>query len=101
MTAHSILCRSDHQLNHLSPSSSISASNHKSLPRSSLGNDDLIKPDRMVLRWLRHHGVDVSADEAREIIATLAQTITLSGKRLTLWEIDHAMWQAGRLLPAR
>jgi hypothetical protein len=66
-----------------------------------IGNDDRVKPDRMVLRWLRHHGVDVSAEEAREIIAALAQTITLAGKRLTPWEIDHAMWQAGRTLPVR
>ncbi|SMG55761.1 hypothetical protein SAMN02745947_04665 [Rhodococcus rhodochrous J3] len=65
-----------------------------------VGNDDVIKPDRMVLRWLRHHGVDVGPEGAREIIATLAASLTATiGTPVTPWEIDHAMWTAGRLLP--
>ncbi|WP_232334086.1 hypothetical protein [Rhodococcus sp. WB1] len=64
-----------------------------------VGNDDLIKPDRMVLRWLGHHGVDVGPEGAREIIASLAESLTATtGKLVTPWEIDHAMWTAGRLL---
>ncbi|MEE2032322.1 hypothetical protein [Rhodococcus chondri] len=65
-----------------------------------VGNDDLIKPDRMVLRWLRHHGVDVSPEVARGVIATVAESLTATtGKPVTPWEVDHAMWNAGRLLP--
>lgn len=65
-----------------------------------MGNNDLIKPDRMVLRWLRHHGVDVSPEGAREVIATLTEHLAArTGNPFTPWEIDHAMWNAGRLLP--
>jgi hypothetical protein len=46
-----------------------------------IGNDDLIKPDRMVLRWVRHQGVDVTADEARNLIAVLAKFMTESTEK--------------------
>ena len=67
-----------------------------------VGNDDLIKPDRMVLRWLAHHGVDVDPVAARDIIAEL---VTAVGSRLerdvTAWEIAHAIWDAGRQLGSK
>jgi hypothetical protein len=67
-----------------------------------IGNDDLIKPDRMVLRWLRHQGVNVSADEARELIAALAPILSeRCSRRVTPWEIDHALWKAGKSLARR
>ena len=62
-----------------------------------IGNDDLIKPDRMVLRWLEQHGVKTDPDGAREIIAALMPKVRLSGNRQpTAWEIDHAIWLATR-----
>lgn len=67
-----------------------------------IGQDDLIKPDRMVLRWFEHHGAIVDPAGARDIIA---QLITPVGQRLgravTAWEIDHAIWGAGRGLAGR
>ena len=33
-----------------------------------IGQDDLIKPDRMVLRWFKRHGVIVDPDGARDLI---------------------------------
>jgi hypothetical protein len=67
-----------------------------------VGQDDLIKPDRMVSRWFRHYGVVVDPGGARDVIAKL---VTAIGPRLgrdgTAWEIDHALWSAGRGLPAR
>ena len=62
-----------------------------------LGNDDLIKPDRMVLRWLESQGVQTDPDGARSIIDSLASKVELpGGRRPTAWEIDHAIWLTTR-----
>lgn len=62
-----------------------------------IGQDDLIKPDRMVLRWFRHHGVTVDPVGARDLIAALVPAVNAGLKRpVTAWEIDHALWNAGR-----
>lgn len=62
-----------------------------------IGQDDLIKPDRMVLRWFRHHGVTVDPVGARDLIAALVPAVSTGLKRpVTAWEIDHALWNAGR-----
>lgn len=62
-----------------------------------VGQDDLIKPDRMVLRWFKSHGVVVDPIGARDLIAALVPAVGARLKRrVTAWEIDHAMWSAGR-----
>jgi hypothetical protein len=62
-----------------------------------IGQDDLIKPDRMVLRWFKHHGVVVDPIGARDLIATLVPAVSARFKHtVTAWEIDHALWLAGR-----
>lgn len=62
-----------------------------------IGQDDLIKPDRMVLRWFRYHGVMVDPVGARDLIAALVPAVSTGLKRpVTAWEIDHALWNAGR-----
>jgi hypothetical protein len=62
-----------------------------------IGQDDLIKPDRMVLRWLRRHGLSTDPDGARDIIAALVPVVNARlGRDVTAWEIDHALWSAGR-----
>jgi hypothetical protein len=62
-----------------------------------IGQDDLIKPDRMVLRWFRHHGLTVDPVGARDIIAALVPAVSARLQRpVTAWEIDHALWNAGR-----
>jgi hypothetical protein len=67
-----------------------------------VGQDDLIKPDRMVLRWFRHHGVVVDPAGARNVIVKLVTVIgPRLGRDVTAWEIDHALWSAGRGLPGR
>lgn len=64
-----------------------------------IGQDDLIKPDRMVLRWLDHHGVTVDPGEARRVVEQLIPLVTRKlGRSVSAWEIDHAMWNAGRSL---
>ena len=63
--------------------------------------DDLIKPDRMVSRWFRHHGVVVDPGGARDVIAKLVTAIGPHlGRDVTAWEIDHPLWSAGGGLPA-
>ena len=62
-----------------------------------IGQDDLIKPDRMVLRWFKKHGVVVDPVGARDLIAALVPAVGRQLKRtVTAWEIDHALWNAGR-----
>jgi hypothetical protein len=67
-----------------------------------IGDEYLIKPDRMVLRWLAHHGVDVDPAGARDVIAALVIPVgSRLKRRVTAWEIDHAIWDAGRKLGAK
>lgn len=62
-----------------------------------IGQDDLIKPDRMVLRWFKHHAVTIDPVGARDLIAALVPAVSGRLKRpVTAWEIDHALWNAGR-----
>jgi hypothetical protein len=60
------------------------------------GRDDLIKPDRMVLRWLaRHAGQQVTAADARDMLAWAAKDLTdRLGRTVTPWMADHAIWRA-------
>lgn len=67
-----------------------------------IGQDDLIKPDRMMLRWLAHHGVVVDPTGARRVVEQLVAVLRVRlGRDVAAWEIDHAMWKAGRVLGQR
>lgn len=62
-----------------------------------IGQDDLIKPDRMVLRWFNRKKVVVDPIGARDAIAALVPPVSTRLQRtVTAWEIDHALWLAGR-----
>ncbi len=62
-----------------------------------IGQDDLIKPDRMVLRWFKKYGFVLDPVGARDLIAALVPAVSARLKRcVTAWEIDHAVWNAGR-----
>lgn len=53
------------------------------------GNNDRVKVDRMLLRWLcRHLGKPVEAADATMLVAGLAERVGH-----TAWEIDHAIWR--------
>jgi len=61
------------------------------------GRDDLVKPDRMVLRWLARHGGPATVPEARDVLADAAKELTLRlGRLITPWMVDHAIWSAER-----
>lgn len=53
------------------------------------GDDQHVKPDRMVLRWIARHLRPVSVDEARELVVATAARLGC-----TPWELDHAIWRA-------
>ena len=62
-----------------------------------IGQDDLIKPDRMVLRWLGRQDVKADPAGARDIITAIVPLVSARLNRtVTAWEIDHALWLAGR-----
>jgi hypothetical protein len=62
-----------------------------------IGHDDLIKSDRMVLRWFKRHGLVVDPIGARDLIAAFVSAASTRLKRtVKAWEIDHALWNAGR-----
>lgn len=62
-----------------------------------IGDQGTVKPDRMVLRWLARHGVDATPDSARGILRDIARELSSgSGREVTAWEVDHAIWQAAR-----
>ncbi len=57
-----------------------------------LGDDTMIKPDRMVHRWLGEViGRRLSDAEARDLVAAVA-----AERGCTAWELDHAIWENQR-----
>lgn len=72
-----------------------------------VGAQDLIKPDRMILRWPAHHGVRAHPATATSVITRLVDVLDqrcgdrADPRRYTAWEIDHAPRQPGWRLPAR
>jgi hypothetical protein len=53
------------------------------------GDDQHVKPDRMVLRWIARHLRPVQVGEARELVVATAARLGW-----TPWELDHAIWRA-------
>lgn len=54
-----------------------------------VGDDQRIKPDSMVRRWIARHLRPVNAATARELIRAVA-----AESACTPWELDHAIWRA-------
>jgi hypothetical protein len=61
-----------------------------------IGDDQMVKPDRMVLRWLAGLGIIVTPDVAAALITLAARELTSSGQPTTPWGADHAIWNAQR-----
>ena len=60
------------------------------------GSDDIVKPDRMVLRFLARHGCPATPSEARVVLAKLADDLSEPCRPVTPWMVDHAIWKAQR-----
>ncbi|MFI5494875.1 hypothetical protein [Actinoplanes sp. NPDC051859] len=62
-----------------------------------VGDDDAIKPDRMVLRWLARHAAPVSPVQARVMLHDAASALSKRLHRpVTPWMVDHAIWRTER-----
>ncbi|NED63928.1 hypothetical protein G3I15_23610, partial [Streptomyces sp. SID10244] len=62
-----------------------------------IGQNDMIKPDRMVIRWLAKFGVPGGPKVARQYISAAAPLVAERlGRAVTPWEIDHAIWDCQR-----
>jgi len=63
------------------------------------GVEGLIKPDRMVMRWLAPFGVrdPITAWQVlAEVASLLSDRVGSGGPLVTPWQIDHAIWLATR-----
>lgn len=61
-----------------------------------VGSDELVKPDRMVLRFLARHGGPTQVEPARLALAELARELSTPQSPVTPWMLDHAIWRAER-----
>jgi len=58
-----------------------------------VGDESRVKPDRMVLRWLRAQGSEArDPATAAVVLREVADHLTASGRPTTPWEVDHAIW---------
>lgn len=58
------------------------------------GADDLVKPDRHILNWLRDNEYPCNVDSARVALAAIAADLTeRRGEPVTPWEVDNAIWR--------
>lgn len=63
-----------------------------------VGDQQRVKPDRMVLRWLARIGFHVDVDGARSLLDQVSESLTDRLDRVVSpWEVDHAIWNAERL----
>lgn len=60
------------------------------------GDDDQVKPDRMVLRWLAPHGVTDPSTAKQLLVDVAARLSARSGAPVTPRAVDHAIWLAAR-----
>ncbi|MFC6010485.1 hypothetical protein [Nocardia lasii] len=62
-----------------------------------VGDHATVKPDRMVLRWLARTGFPVDVAGARSLLREVSEALTdRLGRDVSPWEVDHAIWSAGR-----
>ncbi|GAA3513966.1 hypothetical protein [Georgenia daeguensis] len=59
-----------------------------------VGDDQGVKPDRMVMRWLRRRGFTGEPGSALSLIRQVAKNLSDASRTYTPWEIDHAIWLA-------
>ncbi|WP_334139475.1 hypothetical protein [Corynebacterium variabile] len=60
-----------------------------------VGADDVVKPDRQVLRWLSDHDVLTDVAGARDVLAQIANQLSeRRGVAVTPWQVDNAIWRS-------
>jgi hypothetical protein len=67
-----------------------------------VGDDNQVKPDRMILRWLHAQGSEPgSPAAAAELLREVAEYLSASGRPTSAWEVDHAIWQTQKSQPRK
>jgi len=61
-----------------------------------VGDDDTVKPDRMILKFLARHGVATDVAGAKATLGELAERLSNPEHLVTPWMVDHAIWRAER-----
>ncbi|MFF2620325.1 hypothetical protein [Oerskovia jenensis] len=61
-----------------------------------VGDDEMVKPDRMILRFLARHGHMVNGPEAKVLLREVAIELSTPDRPVTPWMVDHAIWRAER-----
>ena len=61
-------------------------------------DDEGVKPDRMILRWLTKNGFTGDASDARDAVRAVAHDLSRrdADRTYSPWEVDHAIWLAQR-----
>jgi hypothetical protein len=66
------------------------------------GSDDLVKPDRMLGRFLRRClGREVGAQETQQLLTAVAARLRVRYPQLTPGLLDQAIWRQQRSIPAQ
>ncbi|PJI95133.1 hypothetical protein [Luteimicrobium subarcticum] len=60
------------------------------------GDDQTVKPDRMILSFLSRYGGPDDVAGARVALAELATALSTPEHPVTPWMVDHAIWNAER-----
>jgi hypothetical protein len=61
-----------------------------------VGDDDTVKPDRMILRFLDRHGATTDVAGAKDTLRELATHLSTPERPVTPWMVDHTIWRAER-----
>jgi hypothetical protein len=62
-----------------------------------IGDQQTVKPDRMVLRWLARNGFNVDVCRARSLLREVSESLSDRLDRVVSpWDVDHAIWSAER-----
>ena len=62
------------------------------------GRDDLVKPDRRIMRWLRANGFEGDPQAARATLHALSQELSTADRPVSPWMLDNAIWRAAGTL---
>lgn len=61
-----------------------------------VGDDDQVKPDRMIRRFLRRNGLVTDVAGAKTALVAVAERLSHDGTEVTPWMVDHAIWNVER-----
>lgn len=67
-----------------------------------VGDANQVKPDRMILRWLRAQGSEAqNPTAAAALLREVAEHLSAGGRPMSAWEVDHAIWLTQKSQPRK